>query len=150
MVTVCAARANGLLNLGRRAEVEHEAGVARHRVPDLRRAGCDRLPHASDGGQRRPVGIERLGGVLGLFERVGHDGGDRVAHKGSAVGERAVGRLEIRGAVGRLPPHAGSEAPVRATSGSFAVRIRRTPGHAAAARVSMPRSSAAACGERTT
>ena len=73
---------------------------------DLRRALGEGGAHVDDGGERVDLELDRLGGVAGLGQRLGDDGGDGVADVADLVlGEDRVLRLlhHLAEAVGDLP-----------------------------------------------
>ena len=88
-------------------EAPVEAEVRGGLVVDLRRAGLgEGGAHVDDGGQLLDLELDRLGGVAGLGQRLGDDGGDGVADVADlALGEDRVLRLlhQLAEAVGDLP-----------------------------------------------
>ena len=80
-----------------------ERDIARHVIPDLRRAGLRRLARADHRGQRLDVERDRFGGVLGLRDRLRDHAGDRIADEAHFVaGERRPRRIADRRAVAAL------------------------------------------------
>ena len=87
-------------------EAPVEAEVARVVVVDGGGAGLEGGAHVDDGGQLLDVDDDGLGGVAGLGQRLGDDGGDGVADVADlALGEDRVLRLlhRVAGAVVDLP-----------------------------------------------
>jgi hypothetical protein len=87
-------------------EAPVEAAVAVELVVHLRRTGLERGAHVDDRRQRLDLELDRLGRVARLRQRLGDDGGDRVADVAHlALGEHRMLRLEHRlaEAVGDLP-----------------------------------------------
>ena len=69
---------------------QHVAGMVR---PDLRRILLHRIGDAGDGGQRRPVRLDRLDPVARLVEALSDDEGDGIADMTDlAIGQDRIGR----------------------------------------------------------
>ena len=85
----------GLGDLGRVAIVVVDADIAGRVVEHDRRAGLGRF--ARVGHRRQGVDVEhdRLGRVLGLRQRLGHDEGHRVAHEAHLVGGQRMARRRL-------------------------------------------------------
>ena len=80
-----------------------ERDIARHVIPELRRAGLGRFARAHYRGQRRDVEGDRFGGVLGLRNCRCDHAGDRIADIAHLVaGERRPRRIADRRAVAAL------------------------------------------------
>ena len=102
-LTLCAAAAKAAATLSAVAVVEVEADVARHVVVERRRAGRGGLLRRGHDRQRLDVDLDRLGGVLGLQQRLGDHAGDRIADEAHLVGrQRRPRRLLQVGAVPAL------------------------------------------------
>ena len=85
------------------AIVKIEREIVRHGVEQQRRARLDRFGRREHRRQRLDVERDRLGGVLGLRNRLGDDAGDRIADKTHFVGgERRTRRVVDRRAVAVL------------------------------------------------
>ena len=96
-----------------------ERDVARALVMEERRAGARGLLRPDHRGQRIDIELDRLGGVLRLQQRLGHDEGDRIADEAHLVGgQRRPRRLVHRGAVAVVERHDAFERAVAGEVGA--------------------------------